>query len=218
MGAHPKMVGVLMAGNGLGKPFGHPLYHPIYRAAAAQSLPIVIHAGGDASPNTLSAATAGGPVATYAEHHLLAAQALMTHIVSLIGQGVFAKYPDLQVLVVAGGLTWIPSLVWRFNMEFNALRRDAPWMKGKPEDYFYKNIRVSTYPFDPAPSHNQMSQLLEADPELQGVLCFASGYPNWDTDRPKAVAEWLPHPWVKSVLYQNALTLFRWSGAEEEGS
>src|ERR1700727_418510 len=46
-GAHPRMVGVVMGGNGLGHPFGNPIYHPIYEAAAELDLPIVLHVGGE---------------------------------------------------------------------------------------------------------------------------------------------------------------------------
>jgi len=82
-----------MVGNGLGKPFGHPVYHPIYAAAAEASLPVAIHLGGDAVPDTLTHPTAGGLPSTYAEFRVVGAQALMTHLVSLIGQGVFELFP-----------------------------------------------------------------------------------------------------------------------------
>src|ERR1700687_5829516 len=43
VGKHPRIVGVLMAGNGFGKPYGDPVYHPIYEAAAEMGLSIAVH-------------------------------------------------------------------------------------------------------------------------------------------------------------------------------
>ncbi|MBO0682522.1 MAG: amidohydrolase family protein, partial [Candidatus Dormibacteraeota bacterium] len=71
-GAHERMVGVLMAANGLGKPFGHPAYHPVYEAAAELDLPVVLHVGGDALPDTLTHPTAGGLPTTFGEVSALA--------------------------------------------------------------------------------------------------------------------------------------------------
>src|SRR6185312_888340 len=214
VGEHPRVAGVLMGGNGLGRPFGHPIYHPIYDAAAQLGLPIVIHAGGDVSTDAMARPTAGGPVATYAEYHMLQAHSLMTHCVSMIGQGVFSKYPSLNVLLVGGGVTWIPSLIWRFDTEYRSVGpRDATWLTELPGEYFHRHVRVATYPFDGAPDRASTERLLKTMPELADVLCYASGFPSWDAVWPADVTGVLPAGWEDRVMHDNADGFFRWPDA-----
>jgi uncharacterized protein len=213
VGRHERMAGVLMGGNGLGRPFGHPVYHAIYDAAAELGLPIVVHAGGDVSTDAMARPNAGGPVATYAEYHMLQAHSLMTHCVSMIGQGVFTKHPGLRLLLVGGGVTWIPSLIWRFDTEYRGMGpRDATWLTDLPGRYFHRHVRVSAYPFDSAPGNpDAIRRLLSAMPELADVICYASGFPNWDTVSPSEVREALPAGWEDQVMHGNANSFYRWS-------
>jgi predicted TIM-barrel fold metal-dependent hydrolase len=208
------MAGILMAANGLSKPFGHPLYHPIYEAAAEWDLPVVFHSGGDALSETLSHTAAGGHPATYGEFHMFRPQAMMTHLTSLITQGVFAKCPDLRVLLVGAGFAWVPSLFWRFDTEYNAYRRETPWVKAHPSEYLRKHVRISTYPVDIAPTPGHLQRMLNAFGGFEDLLVYASGYPNWDTDAPEDVMGQLPEDWRRKVLHDNALELFRWEAPE----
>jgi predicted TIM-barrel fold metal-dependent hydrolase len=213
VGGNSQMVGVLMSANGLNKPFGHPAYHPIYAAAAEHGLPIVVHTGGDAIAETLTAPAAGGLPATYAEYYVFQTQPLMTHLVSMIGQGVFERFPGLRVLFVGGGVSWLPSVVWRFDTEYMAYRREAPWVRRMPSDYVRDHVRIATYPLDAPAEPERLVRLLRAFPGIQDLLVYGSGYPSWDTDWPESVAERLPAEWHGKVLHENATEFFRWDEA-----
>lgn len=215
VGRHPRMVGVLMAGNGIGIGFGHPIYHPIYEAAVELGLPVVLHAGSDTSPNTLTHPTAGGMPATYGEYRALVSQSVSSHLVSLIGQGVFEKYPELKVLVVGAGASWVSALVWRLDSKYAAHGREVPRLRRRPSDYFREHIRVTTYPINAEAGIGRLISLLEATEGIEEMLCFASGYPSWDTDTAREVAEKiLPERWQPKVFRENALQLFGWSDPE----
>jgi predicted TIM-barrel fold metal-dependent hydrolase len=210
VGGHPQMVGVLMAGNGIGKPFGNPLCHPIYEAAAELGLPIVIHTGGDAVPDATTQTAAGGLPATYAEYRALAAQPLMTHLVSFIGQGVFERFPDLRLVLMGAGVSWIPSLLWRFDTNYKGFRRETPWVKELPSVYFRRHVAVATCPFDAPQARPGLIRMLEAFRGLEDVLCYGSGYPDRDGDVPAEIAEALPEDWRAKVMHDNAAGLFPW--------
>jgi predicted TIM-barrel fold metal-dependent hydrolase len=210
LGGDSRMVGVLMGANGLARPFGHPAYHEIYRAAAEWELPIVITAGADAPAEALTHSSAGGLVATYAEYHIFQPQSLMTHIVSMIVQGVFAKFPDLKVLLAGGGVGWVPSLFWRFDTEYIAYRREAPWLKRTPTELLHNNIRVTTYPLDAPGRREQLLRLLTAFGGMEDLLIYGGGYPNWDADSVADVQTALPEEWHEKVFADNALEFFRW--------
>jgi uncharacterized protein len=209
VGSHPQMAGVLMCVNGLSKPFGHPAYHAIYAAAAEHDLPVVFHAGGDAISETVSHPTAGGLPATYAEYNVFAPQALATHLVTMVGQGVFERFPGLRVMFVGAGVTWISTLVWRFDTEYMTFRREAPWLRKDPGDYIRTSVRFGTYPLERTKDPDTLRRLLSLHEGLDDLLIFGSGYPLWDADDPQEVARRLPVGWSHKVLYENARAFFR---------
>jgi uncharacterized protein len=214
IGHHPGMAGVLMAGNGIGVGFGHPLYHPIYEAAVELGLPIVIQTGGDSSPNRFTHHTAGGIPATYGEYRVLMSQSVSSHLVSLIGQGVFETYPELKVLVVGAGASWLSALLWRLESKYTAHGREVPGLHHRPSDYLHDHVRVTTYPANVEADGRSLLSLLDATPGVEDMLCFASGYPNWDADISRDIVDTLPKEWHSKVFYENAHSLFRWPEAK----
>src|SRR5262249_477227 len=131
-GRNPQMVGVHLSTNVLGKPFGHPIYHPIHEAASELGLPIVIQAGSDGGTDLFTAPVGGGPAATYGEYRALGAAVLTAHVMSLICQGVFEKYRGLHLLIVGGGIAWIPYALWRADFRINSAPQEIPWLRKKP--------------------------------------------------------------------------------------
>ena len=208
VGTHPKIAGVLLGSNGLGKGFGHPVYHPIYEAAAEMGLPVVLKVGSEATPDTPTNPAAGGTPSTYSEYRILAAQPIMTHVASFIAQGVFEKFPSLRLFVEGAGAIWVPTLIWHYDTDYRAFRREVPWVRRLPSEYFYEHVRVSTNPFDKAPSTEQLRRAYASVGRLEEVLCFASGYPDADSDTADAVARELPESWLEKVMHDNAAELF----------
>ncbi|NDK31976.1 amidohydrolase family protein [Nesterenkonia haasae] len=216
-GLNDRMVGVLLAANGLNKPFGHPAYHPIYEAAAEMDLPIVFHAGGDQSSDTLTHPTAGGMPSTYAEIAALSYSPMMTHVQSMIVQGVLEKYPSLRIFVSGVGVGWIPGLFFRLDVNWRGLRREVPWVRKLPSEYFRESFRISSWPFDKAPGEDgpeRVVRALEAFGGVDKLMCFASGFPSWNTDSISDIASRIPASWHNSVFKDNAEEWFRWPGKE----
>ena len=87
------------------QPFGGPRYHPIFEAAARHDLVVGIH-------HSENSPTALGRHRYFAEWHTLVPQVFMSQAVSLIFNGVFDKYPDLRVILIEGGFTYVPHLMW----------------------------------------------------------------------------------------------------------
>ena len=216
VGGHPRMAAALLATNGIGKPFGHPLFHPIYEAAAEMGLPVAIHAAGESFASMRVSPSGSGVPSLYLEHHTLVPQGLMTHLVSMIVHGVFEKFPSLRVLLIEACVAWIPAVLWRFDMDYKGLRREVPWLRRHPSDYFYEHVRITTQPLELAPRREQMTELLRLV-DAGEVLCFSSDYPHWDTDDPLSVAQALPREWHDRIFRENALELFGWDAAETSG-
>jgi hypothetical protein len=210
VGRDPRFVQVLMADNGLGKPFGHPLFHPIYEAAVDVGLPIALRASptGGVAPSPIG----GGFPSFDIEYQTLDVQSMMSHVVSFIAHGVFEKYRDLRLVLTEGGTAWIAPILWRFDTDYKGLRRDIPWVKRLPSEYFREHVRVTTQPLEMAPGTDQVIRLLET---IGGgdILLFATDYPHWNSDHPRHVRDLLPESWHEKVFWENASKLYGWANA-----
>jgi uncharacterized protein len=212
VGRHPRMAGVLMGGNGGGKVFGHSYYHPIYAAALELDLPVVVHVGGDAAADATTLTAGAGQPLTFSEYSVLSAGPLMTHLVSLIVQGVFEKFPGLRVLIAGGGTGWLPALLWRLDTNWKGHRREVPWVRRLPSEYLRENVRLTTWPLDRPKEPESLVRSLEAFGDPADLLCYASGWPDWNADPVDEVARLLPAAWHDRVFHANAERLFRWDG------
>jgi len=210
----PRVVGVLLAANGLNRPFAHPAYDPILAAAEAHDLPLVIHVGADALPESLTHPTAGGLPTMYAEFAMFKPQAAMTNLVSLICQGAFDRHPRLRVMFSGAGVGWLPPVMWRCDSEYSAYRRET-LITALPSEYVRRHVRVCTNPFDVSPRPEQLIRFMQAYGGLEDILIYGSGYPNWDTDWPEQLAERMPADWGEKVFHTNALDFFRWERSDE---
>lgn len=93
-------------------PFGQRQFEPIFAAAARHGLPVAMHVIRHAGMRNLS------PVG-FASYHLeVMAQwplYFMSHLTSLVFEGVLDRYPDLRIVCVEGSFTWAAPLLWRLD-------------------------------------------------------------------------------------------------------
>ena len=210
VGGHPRIQDVRLCANGIGKPFGDPIFHPIYEAAVEMDLVVAIHAAGEAAGGLGISPIASAVPTLFMEHHILLPQGLITHVVSLIAHGVFEKYPTLRVVLVEAGVAWLPWLLWRFDADFKGIRRETPWLKKLPSEYFHEHIRLTTQPLEASPQRDHLIELL-AMVDAQDLLCFSSDYPHWDTDDMAYIARQLPEDWHPRVFRDNAASFYGWN-------
>jgi uncharacterized protein len=210
MAGNDRMVGVAIGANALNLTFGHPAYHPILAAAAEHNLPVVVQVEADLAATLLTPPVAGGQAAMYGEYHALNAHSLMSHAAAMIVQGVFEQFPKLRVLLLGGGVTWIPGYLWRLDYAYRFNHQAVPWLTRPPSEYFRDFIRVGTHQLERSVSRESLAAVLETTPWLQSSLVYTSGFPSADALGPGTVAARLPDGWVDDALYNNAFGLFRW--------
>jgi len=202
-----RFVQVILVG-GSERPYGEPRYLPIFEAAAECGLPVAIHCGAEGIG--LAAPSGGaGPPTFYIEWHTLGcAGSIMAHLVSLLCHGVFDRLPSLSVLMMEGGVAWLPGILWRLDTNWRALRVEVPWLERKPSEVVRERIRFTTQPLEHTDGNDKLLfEMLEAvgAPE---ILCFASDYPHWDSDEPSHMLKRLPEAWREKVMHENAAALY----------
>lgn len=214
IGANDRIVGVSLGSSGLAKPFGHPVYHPIYHAAVEMSLPVVIQASGENAGSALTSPVAGGMPATFAEYDALSWQPLMSHVASMITQGVFELYPNLKVLLVGGGVSWVLGFLAKMDYWYKIDSQEATWLTRLPSEYFHEHFRVATVSMEAPPANNRFIDALRTMPAMDDLLIYASGYPARGWEEPASISARLPLEWHEKVMGHNAMEFFRWPDTE----
>jgi uncharacterized protein len=167
-----------------------------------------IHTGGEGMGIAASPGGAG-PGAFYIEWHTLgSACSQMAHLVSLLCHGVFERLPKLKVILLEGGVAWLPGIVWRLDTNWRALRGEVPWLDRKPSEVAREHVRFTTQPLEHTDGRDALLfELLEAA-GAPDTLLFASDYPHWDFDDPVHMLRRLPEAWRAAVLHDNAAALY----------
>jgi predicted TIM-barrel fold metal-dependent hydrolase len=208
LGAHPKLAAVLIAGNGLGRPFGDPIYHPIYEAAADMGLCLVCHVATDRPGPQIT--EVGGPASSGIVYSSQLGQSAMHYTSSLIVHGVFEKFPTLKIVFEEFGTSWLPSVIWGMDRQYDLLRHESPWVKKWPSEYFHDHIRVSTQPLEESPDPEGMIEVIRSVEGMEDMLCFSSDYPHMTFDDPSYIARLLPAEWHDKIFFENSCDLFGW--------
>ena len=190
------------------RPYGEPRYLPIFEAAAECGLPVADPLG--RRGHGLGGAPGGAGLPTfYIEWHTIgSAGSIMAHLVSLVCHGLFERLPTLRVLLLEGGVAWLPGILWRLDTNWRALRSDTPGSSGS-------RARSSATTFASPPSRSntrtvttRCSSRCSRRRGRPDLLCFASDYPHWDLDDPAYTLGRLPEAWRENVMHGNAAALY----------
>ncbi|WNR46039.1 amidohydrolase family protein [Paenibacillus roseipurpureus] len=206
LGGHPDIVQVMM-GTGARMGYGQRFYHPIYEAAQRQGLPIILHPGAEGS-GVSNAPTAAGYPSSYLEWHTSLSQNYMAHLLSLICEGVFAKYPGLKVVLAEGGIGWLPHLMWRLDKNYKALRAQVPWLTRMPSEYVRDHCFLTTQPIEEPADAKHLAYMFEMI-DAENILLFSSDYPHWDFDAPPQILRKLSEEAREKIFYRNAKVLYQ---------
>lgn len=213
IGHRPDLVQVLLPVRSR-EPLGRRRYWPIYAAAQRRNLVVGIHAGG-VSGNPIT--PVGWPT-YYLEDYVNLAQTFQSQVLSLVSEGVFTEFPQLRVVLIEGGFTWMPPLMWRFDKNWKGLRREVPWVKQVPSEIIREHIRLTTQPMDEPDDSRQLSEVIE-QLDSDDMLLFSTDYPHWQFD---AIAEALPDglstEQQRKILSTNALDTYQLPDHRSEGN
>ena len=126
-------------------PLWHRSWYPIWEAAAECEFPISLHSTGftgHRQPNDPEMA------AEYTLQHRAVSSVLFQVdgaevLVAMIASGACEKYPDFRFVLGESGVTWLPYILDRFDVEYED-RLQAMNFSLKPSDYWRRN-GMTTY-------------------------------------------------------------------------
>jgi predicted TIM-barrel fold metal-dependent hydrolase len=122
-------------------------------------------------------------------------------LLSLMAEGAFARYPDLRVVLIESGVSWLPAFIWRAIKSWRGLRTEAPWMRRSPGELLREHVRLTLQPFD-APGGAEVARILEQI-DSDAMLLFSTDYPHWQFDGGAAVPAGIPPDLVRRICVDN---------------
>ena len=119
----------------------------------------------------------------------------------------FAKFPKLKFVLVEGGISWLPPILWRMDKNWKALHSTIPWLNELPSEVAAKHIRLTTQPLEEPPNTEHFHAMLEMFPAEQ-MLMFSSDFPHWDGDAPDFAVRQFPEHMRARIMGQTAAELY----------
>jgi uncharacterized protein len=184
-------------------PLGRRHYWPIYAAAIRHGLPIGIHAG-SAYRNPV---TALGWPTWYIEDYAAQSQGFQSQVASLITEGVFAKHPELKVVLIESGVTWLSAFLWRFDKFWRGLRTEVPWVDRSPGEIVRDHFRMTIQPLD-TPDDPQMVERAIEHLRSDDILLYASDYPHWQFDGDNTMPAGISPALRRKIAIDNPLATY----------
>lgn len=202
VGSHPGFVQVLLPVRSE-VPYGNRRYHPLFEAAVRHNLVVGIHFGGA----TGAPPTPVGWPTYFIEEYVGVCQAFQAQLVSLVAEGVFAKFPTLRVTMIEGGFAWLPALLWRLDKDWKGLRREVPWVRRLPSEYIRDHVRFTLQPNDGPDDTKQLLEIVEQIGS-ESMLMFSTDFPHGHGQRPDEALAPFPDGLARMIASTNALTWY----------
>ncbi len=155
-------------------PLGKRINWPIYEAAERLRLPIGIHAGS----LYRNPPTGIGWPSYYVDDLVNQSVGFQGQLMSLVTEGVFSKFPNLTVVMMESGVTWLPSFMWRLDKTWRGTRTETPWLDRPPSEIIRRNVRFTVQPLDDPPQIEQFKKMIDQIGSDE-MLLFSTDYPHW---------------------------------------
>jgi uncharacterized protein len=191
------------------EPYGNRRYWPIWRAAAEHGLPVTIQYGGLAG----SPPTPVGRFRSFFEDYAAATQLFQAQLTSFVSEGVLDELPMLRVCLLESGVTWLPSLMWKMDTEWLALRREIPWVRRPPSEYVREHVRLTLGPLDAPDSDRELAEVLSQIHSDQ-MLMYGRDYPGQGSSSLERLSTILQPDQLRAVMWGNAFEFYALSNRQ----
>ena len=184
-------------------PLGRRHFWPIYAACERHGLTLGIHAGSTYH----NPVTALGWPTWYLEDYAAQSQGFQSQLASLITEGAFAKHPNLKVVLMESGVTWLPAFLWRFGKFWRGLRTEVPWVDRAPWELVRDHFRFTMQPFDAPDDPHAVERVME-HLRSDDILLYASDYPHWQFEGDAVMPNGLTAAQRRKIAIDNPLATY----------
>tara|TARA_B110000444_G_scaffold244767_1_gene264537 strand:- start:142 stop:1383 length:1242 start_codon:yes stop_codon:yes gene_type:complete len=177
------------------RPVHHNDYMKIYSAIQERGLPIGFHSGFNWDDPMFRSC-----------NRFLAVHALgftwynIVHCTNWVLNGMNERFPDLPVIWIESGISWIPFLMQRLDTQYRMRSSECPLLRKLPSDYM-RDMFYTTQPMEMPDDMDLLEGTFKAmNAETQ--LLWSSDYPHWDMDIPSVIWDL---PFIDEAAKRNIL-------------
>ena len=130
------------------------------------------------------------------------------HCTNWVVNGLPERFPNLKVVWIESGVTWIPWLMTRLDNEYRMRSSECPSLKMLPSEYM-NQMYYSTQPIE-VPDDDEYMEAVFKCIDAENTLMYASDYPHWDMDLPSTIWDlpFLSEKAKRKILGENARDAF----------
>ena len=185
------------------RPVHHNDYMKIYAAIQERGLPIGFHSGFNWDDPMFRTC-----------NRFLAVHALgftwynVIPCTNWVLNGMNERFPDLPVIWIESGISWIPFLMQRLDTQYRMRSSECPMLRKLPSDYM-RDMYYTTQPMEMPDDMDMLEGTFKAM-KAETQLLYASDWPHWDFDAPSSVYDlpFLDDDAKKNIMGRNAARLF----------
>ena len=78
----------------------------------------------------------------------------------MVFEGVFERFPKLQVVLIEGGFAWVPALCWRMDKHWERMREEVPHVKRPPSEYVREHVWFTTQPIEEPENPQHLADIM----------------------------------------------------------
>ena len=199
---HPSVLGFMVTAIRY-KPVHHNMYIPVYNELNERGLPLAFHAGLTWSDEWMKQLDL-----FISMHSISFVLCNIVHLTNWVIHGMQERYPDMPVIWIESGLSWLAFLMQRLDSAYMMRPSEAPLLKKLPSDY----MRDMYYSIQPIETSNMaLTEATMNAINAKTQVLYASDWPHWDFNPPSTIFNlpFLDEQAKRNILGENAARLFR---------
>jgi predicted TIM-barrel fold metal-dependent hydrolase len=202
--AHPRVVqiGIPLQSREL---YGKPQFWPLWEAAAQAGLPVAVHI--ETGEGTGFAPTPSGHTLTYEQYLSFMALNYLYHLMNMITEGVFERFPTLKFVWADGAADFLTPFIWRMDTFGRPHLEQTPWAPRIPSDYLPGHVYFVQGRLD-GPGDTEFAGEWFGFTGKEDMVMFGSSYPHWQNAEVAALPRALTAEQREKVCWRNAAELY----------
>ncbi len=201
---HPRVVqiGIPLQSREL---YGKPQFWPLWEAAAQAGLPVAVHI--ETGEGIGFSPTPSGHTLTYEQYLGFMALNYIYHLMNMIAEGVFERFPTLKFVWADGAADFLTPFIWRMDTFGRPHLEQTPWAPRIPSDYLPGHVYFIQGRLD-GPGEAEFAGEWFGFTGKDDMVMFGSSYPHWQNAEVAAVPSALTAEQREKVCWRNAADLY----------
>lgn len=185
--------------------YGKPQFWPLWEAAEEAGLPVAVHI--ETGSGVENPPTPSGHPRTYEQYAGFMALNYVYHLMNMIAEGVFERFPRLRWVWADGAADMLTPFMWRMDTFGRPHLEQTPWAPQMPSAYLPEHVYFVQGGLD-GPGDVDFAGDWFGFTGKENMVMFGSSYPHWQLDDVTRVPAALSGVQREKLLWRNAAGLY----------